>query len=1787
MGNGSAPPQVRSNVSKRLLPITIDKINYVESFNILKQGKVNKYIDLMSHEKLIETRVKIKNNQPSTALQSNESIYSILANMFQSITTQGLITPQILGYIDSKINDNEKANILSNLENYVNVFSDGEFSYIQNYPELANIMCYKEGSDVSKIYGGVNTKNNQKNHNTSSFLNFSGQKQTQKQTQTPSASSVNSNVTDPSKQFPNFSVILLNNRNLRNGSRNSLEIASFFNTITTLEWAKAQPFFDATFILPSTSKQSATRVFKTATLNQFMFGSRTSNVTPNYESFENVDSTRIDGVKTNMSIFTLPQTAVNMDETVGHAEILSDDERKLRITSVHDKARPFMTIKDFTIDVAPSQGLMSFKTGKLSLVLHDRTRMGDIAPFIKPDLFGAFGAEIVIEYGWSHVQGREKFSGTSRFKNPIGAFLDTSRTVEKYMITNAQFTIENNGQVNINLSLAMKGPIDIRQTEVISDSQRVIEENEIESNFDAYQNSYNELVELLKGKKAKGIPFKFDQEIKTLSKIKAAKKQDNNFNKEEAKLRKKIKEIKQILNLKFKDESTLELYYPNKGITFIPAYLGDLVIISSVKRTIKLNKKIQIKDPKKEKNNIVKAVSLFKSILSSLARISSQYDVILKQKIDKIKKSEQFVKSLLGGLGKDDMFKDNVLSNLLLNRKNPLAGSKGKNILSDTRIAIADCRVIKDQNILENDYISFGSFLSSLVGTHMVSTKKYDEIQIVFNTVNDRAGLASTYKTFSKYDKDEFPLNIASLLINRNDLEEFLGELFTNNIRVTVESLISQVIINFLFTYDNPSYGLSSLYTKRTLDNPSTTKKGVKTQDIYKLLNRIYYGDAATSEYEHEPQFIPPDVHLSFDALTSKDDMQKTICRITVYDRNDNPYQSLSDIFNEKTVDHTLRRLRTLQAKHAEIKQNTLSKQQVNKKKDKIDEGLSALVKKMEIDNLIEIEPPQFQGGKPIIRFAPGFGFRDLKEKYRHIIPTATFGTSNTALINASVATINEGKLNTVYITRADRNKTSELNNQVILDMPLRILPAQASIEMFGCPWVNFGQYIFLDFETGTTIDNTYNITGIKHSLAPGKFSTSLSLSYGDVYGKYEGIADSLSMLLSKYPTTLDQFEPKAKKPSVIKNGPKRSEEQEEIKKPDPFSLSYKDLYLATSAKELCLFLSLFKVKFANRDILESGRFLREFATNVKSYNESTSKIGFLEQRLTATGGKVIDNAERNARNSLIINGKSTKLKFKNNINLDISFISDSKERTNYLIRGIGEKTTSLVEVDWENKFFVMTANHITGNVEVFELETSNCGISKIKCIIGFGEIVRNNKRKLFIDPDKSGFNLENENNKIDFDSKLKRKFTNWASPIILTGGQFSSEIKQNPVVVYVIKLSGEKFYTKSFSRPNANIEFLKQDGSCFYNLNDFYLSDRLKEIDYIESPTHATRARSTLRFISSFRNTQVQERSSEYRDIEASTGKLEVDGLLGRLKQATKAKQVKAPLKSVKIKTVVPKNRYGRKLIDTKSIILENKFKVFNDYDYSFKEPELIIQDVEYFKNGYFSWSHNEFTNIRERPPSNLKVDEPLQIGKELKYIGISTGALKAIYGSDTDIEANSTSPNPRARSKLKYVFSGLSFIKINSKDSVSQINNGYNKKFNDNSFIVTCSEPAVKFLLKMLYKTIKRKKINFKTIYFIIIGTNFYSKINLRLYNKLQNILNTNINRDDKNKISFLYDKSPFSDFFYPLSYKTTSTTTTENGIISTSPSLIRIKNNKVEYVIEKVGLDFTEIVKKLENK
>jgi hypothetical protein len=73
----------------------------------------------------------------------------------------------------------------------------------------------------------------------------------------------------------------------------------------------------------------------------------------------------------------------------------------------------------------------------------------------------------------------------------------------------------------------------------------------------------------------------------------------------------------------------------------------------------------------------------------------------------------------------------------------------------------------------------------------------------------------------------------------------------------------------------------------------------------------------------------------------------------------------------------------------------------------------------------------------------------------------------------------------------------------------------QLQLETFGNPLANFGQQFFCDFGTGTTADNVYAVTGIDHSLSPGKFTTKTKMVQVDAFGKYSSLIKNVEESLS------------------------------------------------------------------------------------------------------------------------------------------------------------------------------------------------------------------------------------------------------------------------------------------------------------------------------------------------------------------------------------------------------------------------------------------------------------------------------------------------------------------------------------------------------------------------------------------------------------------------------------------------------------------------------------------------
>lgn len=1058
------------------------------SISALRASKVSKYLNILSES----DTVKHLNRQKESGTRSDEitsSAADAISDMFQSISREAMTTYEILKHMHENYTDadikkvSDKIKILHSSLTYDITTKP---KTLGSNPTNANSPFVLKQNDPyfgrfnSKYRKDVIGKNNLDPDvvvGIEAFGQFNKDNKA-RNTQDKKMISVNSKPKSPNPIAPGLSIILHNDANFRCGSRNALELATFWNILSNIEMSKCYPFLNATFSLPKILRQkSSVTSFKTSTINQFIDGTLVpENKTDTYDFFEASIGKTINnkskkretelGVDANFSIFTSPQTLNNFNENSGHLENFMSKEGnsfkssiKNRITTPHDLTRPFMTIKSFDIDVAPSQGLMSFKTGRLSLVLHDRTRMGDIAPFIKPDLFGSFGAEITIEYGWSHIDvGDNK---TSDNKNYIAEFLNDSRVVEKYIITNSSFRIDKAGLVNIDLAIAMRGPLDIRQALIEGNSSKKASSNQIKLDLNNLE----------------GNLIKLQQECIIFNNDDAVNNPEN----------------KSVIIVGLND-SLLNFIKKTALDSFtIKAYEKDKTFNKAIKNFVNLNKKNNYNRINKRFNNKDGDTEndLFK-FSSDQEKSLANNDNINRAKKEVIKSIEALQASIIGhivSLRGNKKDRENIFNDLHFNVEIDAFFDKNWHKSRINKKTNQNKKEKQKEEKTLDGYITFGSIINKIVATHLTNLGKFDETQVIFYTANEFCGEMSSR-------------NIASFLINKEEYKLFLNDIFTNKNRYTIESFLGLVIKEFIEDKSQIMYGFSDLFKKKDANSYKKVPIEKKTEDFKEKvdarLKEIYAAQAGGKTLNKSFDFKMPRIGFTFDTLTSKEDnYNRVISRLSIYDKNDNPFGSLNSIMKELNASEGVLKLNNeltkLRKEHASKSGSSLP-YEFYEKSQKIIEKFTP--------NFIEEDPNN--KGVYIIKNSSN-GVVSLKNKFKEMMPSITYGSQNSGIIDASLTTVNESKMNTVFLTRPDRNKViSNVLTSFDKDLPLRVLPSQASITMFGCPYLNFAQFIYLDFETGTTIDNTYSVASLKHSITPGSFKTTATLTYGDVYGKYE-----------------------------------------------------------------------------------------------------------------------------------------------------------------------------------------------------------------------------------------------------------------------------------------------------------------------------------------------------------------------------------------------------------------------------------------------------------------------------------------------------------------------------------------------------------------------------------------------------------------------------------------------------------------------------------------------------------
>lgn len=849
--------------------------------------------------------------------------------------------------------------------------------------------------------------------------------------------SINANPNSPSKINPGLSVMFINTHQIGPAVKNTNLLTVFFNGISPVEFSRAVPFIKTEFMF-GREPTDVNNNLQTLSLLKFLEGAvnvGTTGTTKLLTDLNTIPGTIEGGRSTNsgilstagMELFCSPQTLVNP---------LSSQSSATRTVPVIDTFRPFLTFKALSVDVAPSLGLMSYKTAKMEFVLHDRSRMHEIADFIKPDLYGT--TEILLEYGWSHPD--------KTLVNPYGVLINGLRVKEKYGIRNVNFNFDGAGQVNVTLELFMKGSNDF-YTQTISQY-----ENGTENIIRTIERLTNIVTSLERrgvvGNARNSGSENRTREIRGVQLLETASDW-------QSRLRLSSDMVNNLRDL----ETSLSRHASNENITRLRDSLRQLY---------------QTRTSQTAPDN--NGGSLAQLTTTTQRSIESRF-------------------SLLSNT--PDLF---IAGNIIPENITREARNLGRPVYegggTGTRPVLREAAI---NNTYGNNVISLAKLMLVFVGEPLANTHKYDDVQFVYYPFNQYAGFANTINI------GQFPVDVRYFI---QQYTRYRTENLSRAANMSLKEFV-EFVANVLI--DDPGaaiYGISDLYQEvrnRQTGEITVRPRGNSIEYQTRLENRM-------RERTPDGTFKMPQVDFYVECLPNKQTGEgqpqqvKSILKIHIFDKQASMYESQAAIL-ASARENVLTSIGSIPTNvsdgEPEIRQSvsTTSNTIINMA---VNEGL---VERINSSSNTE-EAPQYRilGGP-----------KKIKEFLMSTMPYIIYGIQGSTIKGgANLASQQDPALSTVNMLRSFRAGPLQANGEQPGGLPLSIIPCELSLQAHGCPLLDFAQQFFVDFQTGTSADNIYGVTGLSHKISQGVFETEIKFTPFDAYGKYSSMIQKINQAATR-----------------------------------------------------------------------------------------------------------------------------------------------------------------------------------------------------------------------------------------------------------------------------------------------------------------------------------------------------------------------------------------------------------------------------------------------------------------------------------------------------------------------------------------------------------------------------------------------------------------------------------------------------------------------------------------------
>lgn len=784
---------------------------------------------------------------------------------------------------------------------------------------------------------------------------------------------------------PKIAVIALASPFISQCVRDINKVAIFMNAIPTLELSRAVPYLSVKFQL--TRQNDSESYATTPSLIKFLNGafkpegSDKTMLNSQYDNQTNADGGKTEIFKSGMELFTAPQTLMS--------PISSERTIQKRYVPVIDPTRPFMSIESFEIQAAPTVGMFSYKTAKLSITLHDRSRLSEISDLVRPEIYTQ--TTLSISYGWQHP---DQIGSNNSYGDLLNQLVIKN---EKYGIVNASFAFDAVGQVKVVLQLAMKGTQELQVLKIAESDEYVNAQKELQD--------LANMVARIRDKAGFTKPENISKEVRVYQILDAAERGEATFEF-------KSNELKQLLqNLRSKPRS---------------------INSESTRQLAELLEKMY--DGSKSASDIVN-----KTVNSALAK--------------KYKELEEG----------DDPF-------LFFYENHPL----GEVIKKEIGVKP------KSGDKKSKKFVSLAKLLMTFVIQPFQAIRNVDELQILFYQMNSQAGLAGD-------------TNIGAFPIEINRIKQILDEHARKrgNPNMSINEFV--LLIQGAFVNDPTAigYGLRDAYLPRNGSSEPQPNPKVKIED--KIAEAVARNGGGSFRLPVIEAYVETRGGRVFSAGEIEDDKDSSdILRIHVYDKQSSPYEPFLALIKSQT---------SLQ----DIIDSSKTKSKIETRQ-KLDNEMKTLAKQFGLD---------ISTNKKTNKTSVSFGGnQQIKDFISAVLPTITYGTNNTAVINGTLASQQIPLLSTVQMMRtAGRQNNVEPNGSGPGGVPLRIIPSQLDLNTYGCPLLNINQQFFVDFQTGTTVDNIYLLTHLSHTIKQGKFESHMKLVPLDAYGVYESVVSKVQQL--------------------------------------------------------------------------------------------------------------------------------------------------------------------------------------------------------------------------------------------------------------------------------------------------------------------------------------------------------------------------------------------------------------------------------------------------------------------------------------------------------------------------------------------------------------------------------------------------------------------------------------------------------------------------------------------------